>query len=60
MALTNEYIKQRLTEKFGDQVQNFQDPYGMLTFEVPKHMNLKVMQFLYDDDEKGYKKYYKS
>jgi NADH-quinone oxidoreductase subunit C len=51
MSLTNERIKERLTEKFGDQVNNFEEPYGMLTFEVPKEMNLKVMQFLYDDEE---------
>ena len=51
MALTNDRIKERLIEKFGDQVSNFEEPYGMLTFEVPKDMNLKVMQFLYDDEE---------
>ena len=51
MALTNERIKERLIEKFADQVSNFEEPYGMLTFEVPKDMNLKVMQFLYDDEE---------
>jgi NADH-quinone oxidoreductase subunit C len=51
MSLTNNRIKERLTEKFGDQVSSFEEPYGMLTFEVPKDMNLKVMQFLYDDPE---------
>ena len=51
MALTNDRIKERLIEKFGEQVGNFEEPYGMLTFEVPKEMNLKVMQFLYDDEE---------
>ena len=51
MALTNDRIKERLIEKFGEQVGNFEEPYGMLTFEVPKDMNLKVMQFLYDDEE---------
>jgi NADH-quinone oxidoreductase subunit C len=51
MALTNERIKERLIEKFGEQVSNFEEPYGMLTFEVPKDMNLKLMQFLYDDEE---------
>jgi NADH-quinone oxidoreductase subunit C len=50
MSLTNEIIKQRLQEKFGDQVYNFEEPYGMLTFEAPKEMNLKVMQFLSDDE----------
>ncbi len=51
MALTNDTIKERLTEKCGEQVINFEEPYGMLTFEVPKEMNLKTMQFLYDDAE---------
>jgi NADH-quinone oxidoreductase subunit C len=51
MALTNEHIKLRLAEKFGDQVQRFEEPYGMLTFEAPKELNLKVLQFLYDDAE---------
>lgn len=54
MALTNDRIKERLIEKFGDHVSNFEEPYGMLTFEVPKDMNLKVMQFLYDDEELGF------
>jgi NADH-quinone oxidoreductase subunit C len=51
MALTNEVVKQRLVEKFGDQVSNFEEPYGMLTFEAPKEFNLKVLNFLYDDEE---------
>lgn len=51
MSLTNEHIKQRLTEKFGDQLSDFTEPYGMLTFESPKEINLKVLNFLYDDEE---------
>ncbi|MGI8951437.1 MAG: NADH-quinone oxidoreductase subunit C [Chitinophagaceae bacterium] len=51
MDLTNAYIQQRLKEKFGDEIFNFEEPYGMLTFEVPNQNNLKVLQFLYDDDE---------
>ena len=51
MALTNEYIRQQLTEKFGEQVTNFTEPYGMLTFTSPKDLNLKVLQFLYDSDD---------
>jgi NADH-quinone oxidoreductase subunit C len=51
MALTNEHITQRLIEKFGDQVSNFDEPYGMLTFHAPKELNLKVLNFLYDDEE---------
>ena len=51
MSLTNETIKARLIEKFGDQVSSFEEPYGLLTFEATKEMNLKVMQFLFDDEE---------
>jgi NADH-quinone oxidoreductase subunit C len=49
--LNNDIIKSRLIEKFGEQVSQFEEPYGMLTFESPKEMNLKVMQFLFDDPE---------
>ena len=51
MGLSNEHIKQRLIEKFGEQVNGFEEPYGMLTFNAPKELNLKVMNFLYDDEE---------
>jgi NADH-quinone oxidoreductase subunit C len=51
MALTNEIIKQRLIEKFGEQVTAFDEPYSMLSFEAPKELNLKVLNFLYDDEE---------
>jgi NADH-quinone oxidoreductase subunit C len=47
----NAYIKQRLTEHFGEQVSNFEEQYGMLSFESPKDLNLKLLQFLYDDPE---------
>jgi len=49
--VNNEIIKQKLSEKFGDAVSNFEEPYGLLSFEAPKEMNLKVLQFLYDDAE---------
>ncbi|MBP8243137.1 MAG: NADH-quinone oxidoreductase subunit C [Chitinophagaceae bacterium] len=50
MGLTNETIQSKLTEKFGDQVTAFDTTYGMLSFEAPKELNLKVLNFLYDDD----------
>jgi NADH-quinone oxidoreductase subunit C len=51
MVLTNEIIKQRLTEKFREQVSAFEESYGMLSFEAPKEQNLKVLNFLYDDEQ---------
>jgi len=55
MVLTNDIIKQRLVEKFGEGVSHFEEPYGMLTFEAPKDENLKVLQFLYDDEQLNFK-----
>ena len=49
MSLTNETIQQKLTEKFGDALTDWQEPYGMLTFTAPKDLNLKVLQFLFDE-----------
>jgi NADH-quinone oxidoreductase subunit C len=49
--IDNQYIRQRLQQQFGEQVVNFEEPYGMLSFESPKDLNLKLLQFLYDDRE---------
>lgn len=49
MALTNEIIQQKLTEKFGEQL-TWETPYGLLTVTAPADMNLKIMQHLYDDE----------
>ena len=51
MALTNEIIQQKLIEKFGDQLTYWEQPYGMLTFVAEKNINIKVLQFLFDDEE---------
>ena len=49
--MTSEFIKQKLTDKFGDQLAGWEEPYGMLTFAAPKDLNLKVLQFLFDTPE---------
>ena len=49
MQLTNETIQQQLLQKFDNVVSGFHQPYGMLTFEAPKDMNLKILQYLYDE-----------
>ena len=51
MPLNNDIIQQKLTEKFGDQLTGWQQLYNMLTFVAPKELNLKVLQFLFDDPE---------
>ena len=55
MSLTNEVVRQKLVEKFGDALTDFQEPYGMLTVTAPKEMNLKVLQFLYDEPLLGFR-----
>ncbi len=49
MSLSNEMVQEKLIAKFGDQVSQFSISYGMLSFESPKEINLKVLQFLYDE-----------
>lgn len=51
MPLLKETIKNKLSEKFPDQLSNWQEPYGMLTVTAPKELNLKILQFLFDDEE---------
>lgn len=50
MALNNELIRNRLVGKFSDQLTDWEDSYGMLSFSAPKDMNLKILQYLYDDE----------
>ncbi|MEO6547265.1 MAG: NADH-quinone oxidoreductase subunit C [Ferruginibacter sp.] len=51
MSLTNELIQLKLTEEFGDQLLDWSQPYGMLTVTAPKDLNLKVLQFLFDNTD---------
>ena len=51
MSLTNEVIKQKVEEKFGEGVKAFtEDLAGMLTFEVDRNKVIDLMQFLRDDE----------
>jgi NADH-quinone oxidoreductase subunit C len=54
MALTNEIIRHKLTEKFGGQLTGWSEPYGMLTFISDKNLNLKVLQYLFDEPSLGF------
>jgi NADH-quinone oxidoreductase subunit C len=50
MALSNELVQQKLVEKFGEQLTNWEQQFGMLTFTAPKELNLKVLQYLFDEE----------
>lgn len=49
MSLTNDTIKSRLAEKFGELLSGWEEPYGLLTFTAVSDQNLKVMNFLKDE-----------
>jgi len=51
MSLTNDIIKTRLVEKFGEHITDWSEPFGMLTMTVDRDMNLKILSFLYDDND---------
>jgi len=51
MSLTNEIIKQKVEEKFGESVKAFTEAdFGLLTFEVDRAKAIDLMQFLRDDE----------
>jgi NADH-quinone oxidoreductase subunit C len=55
MALTNDRIQEKLVEKFGEQLSGWEEPYGLLTFTAPKEINLKLLQYLWDDEELAFR-----
>lgn len=48
--MTNEILKEKLVDKFGDELSEWDDQYGMLCFRAPAAMNVNVLQHLYDDE----------
>ncbi len=53
--MTNDEVKNRLTEHFGEELTNFEEPYGMLTFEGPKEKNIEFLKFLNEDDDLAFR-----
>ncbi|MBS1584971.1 MAG: NADH-quinone oxidoreductase subunit C [Bacteroidetes bacterium] len=48
--MTKEIVKERLIGQFGEQLTEWSEPFALLTFRAPAELNLKVMQFLFDDE----------
>jgi NADH-quinone oxidoreductase subunit C len=55
MSLTHERIQEKLNEKFGAGVLQWEESYGMLTGIAPKEMNLKILQYLFEDEELSFR-----
>ncbi len=52
--LDNDIIQQKLTAKFPGQISNFVDAYGIFTCYVDATINLKVLNFLKEDEDLGF------
>ena len=50
MALDYTTVQQKVSDKFGEAVKDFSEPYEMLTFEVDRSKAIELMQFLRDDE----------
>ena len=55
MSLTNDFIKEKLTNQFGEFILGVEESYGMLSVTVKSDVNLKVLTFLHDDTELSFK-----
>ncbi len=55
MTLSNESIRSMLTTQFGEIITELDEPYGMLTFTVPREQNLKLLNYLYDTPELAFR-----
>lgn len=50
MALTNEYIRQQLSDQFGADIYSWEDTYGMLSVTMKPSSVLKALQFMFDNE----------
>ena len=55
MSLTHDIIIEKLTAQFGDKLIACEESYGMLAVTVQNDFNLKVLTFLNDDAQLGFK-----
>ncbi|MCU0394746.1 MAG: NADH-quinone oxidoreductase subunit C [Chitinophagaceae bacterium] len=55
MMLTHERIQEKLNEKFGAGVLQWEESYDMLTVIAPKELNLKILQYLYEEEELSFR-----
>src|SRR5690606_23359402 len=54
MALTNDFIQEKLQQHFGEAVQQFETNFDVLSFTAEAGQNLKIAQFLYDEKDLGF------
>lgn len=53
--MTNEYIQQILSDKFGTAVWGFEESFGIFSCNIKPEMNTAVLQFLNEEDSLGFR-----
>lgn len=49
--LTNQEVAEALIEKFGDDVFDFEEPYGMLTLTTTREQIMPMLEFLFNHEK---------
>ena len=53
--LNNKFVFDKLVEKFGEAIIGYEESYGLIAIYADKEFNLKILQYLYDDEEMGFR-----
>jgi len=54
MSITHDFIKEKLSNQFGDKILAWEESYGMLSVTVQHDNNLKLLTFLHDETSLGF------
>ena len=53
--MDNSFIKDRLVQKFQENIYGHEEHFGILTIHANKDFNLKILQYLNDDEQLSFK-----
>lgn len=53
--MDNSFIKDRLVQKFQENIFGYEEHFGVLSIYANKDFNLKILQYLYDDEQLEFK-----
>jgi NADH-quinone oxidoreductase subunit C len=53
--LNNKFVFDKLVEKFGEEIYGYEENFDLISIFANKEFNLKILQFLYDQEDLGFK-----
>ena len=53
--LDNKFVFEKLVEKFGEGIIGYEESFDLICIHAEKELNLKILQFLYDEENLGFK-----